>query len=178
MTVEVDIGGRVRVVAVEAAGAAGPDGGVFRVTVADPDAQAPPAMHLIDARTTDLGLSLVWKDGSHSIDVAMTERATGEYLVQLPRVSLDATVDARRVERASGPVVGAGEQRVMAPMPGRVLRVLVKPGDEVVARQGLVVVEAMKMENELTAPRAGRVKDVSVTEGLSVEAGRLLVTIE
>ena len=63
-------------------------------------------------------------------------------------------------------------------MPGRVVRVLVKPGDEVAARQGLVVVEAMKMENELAAPRAGRVKEVAVTEGQSVEAGRLLVVVE
>jgi biotin carboxyl carrier protein len=63
-------------------------------------------------------------------------------------------------------------------MPGRVLRVLVRPGDEVAARQGLVVVEAMKMENELGAPRAGRVREVVVDEGVSVEAGRLLVVIE
>ena len=63
-------------------------------------------------------------------------------------------------------------------MPGRVVRVLVKPGDNVAARQGLVVVEAMKMENELTAPRAGRVKEVAVAEGQSVEAGRLLVIVE
>ena len=63
-------------------------------------------------------------------------------------------------------------------MPGRVVRVLVAPGDEVVPRQGLVVVEAMKMENELRAPRAARVKDVKVTEGLSVEAGRVLVVLE
>jgi len=55
--------------------------------------------------------------------------------------------------------------------------VLVKPGDVVEHRQGLVVVEAMKMENELTAPKAGTVTEVAVTEGTSVEAGRLLVVI-
>jgi biotin carboxyl carrier protein len=63
-------------------------------------------------------------------------------------------------------------------MPGRVVRVLVAAGDEVIARQGLVVVEAMKMENELTASRAGRVAEVAVVEGQSVEAGRLLVRLE
>ena len=63
-------------------------------------------------------------------------------------------------------------------MPGRVVRVLVEPGDEVAARQGVVVVEAMKMENELRSPRAGRVKEVSVTAGTSVEAGRILAVIE
>lgn len=71
-----------------------------------------------------------------------------------------------------------GEQPVVAPMPGRVVRVLVAPGDEVAARQGVVVVEAMKMENELRAPKKGRVKDVSVSPGTSVEAGRVLVVIE
>jgi biotin carboxyl carrier protein len=63
-------------------------------------------------------------------------------------------------------------------MPGRVVRVLVGPGDEVEARQPVLVIEAMKMENELRAPRAGRVKDVAVEQGASVEAGRVLVVIE
>ena len=63
-------------------------------------------------------------------------------------------------------------------MPGRVVRVLVAPGDTVDARQPVVVVEAMKMENELRSPKAGRVKEVAVTPGTSVEAGRVLVVIE
>jgi biotin carboxyl carrier protein len=63
-------------------------------------------------------------------------------------------------------------------MPGRVVRVLVEPGDEVAVRQGVVVVEAMKMENELRSPKAGRVKDVSVKAGDSVEAGRVLLVVE
>jgi biotin carboxyl carrier protein len=71
-----------------------------------------------------------------------------------------------------------GEQAVTAPMPGRVVRVLVGAGDDVAVRQGLVVVEAMKMENELRSPKAGRVKEVSVTAGTSVEAGRILLVIE
>ena len=63
-------------------------------------------------------------------------------------------------------------------MPGKVVRVLVKPGDEVKARQGLVVVEAMKMENELRAARDGRVRDVGVAEGQSVDAGAVLLVVE
>jgi biotin carboxyl carrier protein len=63
-------------------------------------------------------------------------------------------------------------------MPGRVVRILVGPGDEVTARQPVVVVEAMKMENELRSPKAGRVKDVSVAVGASVEAGRVLIVVE
>jgi pyruvate carboxylase subunit B len=56
--------------------------------------------------------------------------------------------------------------------------VLVAVGDEVLARQGLVVVEAMKMENELGSTRGGRVVEIGVAEGQSVEAGRLLVRLE
>jgi len=56
--------------------------------------------------------------------------------------------------------------------------VLVAAGDVVEARQPIVVVEAMKMENELRSPKAGRVKDVGVTAGASVEAGRVLVVVE
>ena len=63
-------------------------------------------------------------------------------------------------------------------MPGKIVRLLVKAGDEVKARQGLVVVEAMKMENELRAARDGRVLDVSVVEGQSVDAGALLLVVE
>jgi biotin carboxyl carrier protein len=73
---------------------------------------------------------------------------------------------------------GSGPQRLTAPMPGKILRVLVKPGDAVKARQGLVVVEAMKMENELRAAREGQVREVLVAEGQSVEAGTALVVVD
>ncbi len=73
---------------------------------------------------------------------------------------------------------GVGPQRVSAPMPGKIVKVLVGPGDAVAARQGLVVIEAMKMENELKASRDGRVREVHVAEGTLVEAGRLLLVIE
>jgi glutaconyl-CoA/methylmalonyl-CoA decarboxylase subunit gamma len=63
-------------------------------------------------------------------------------------------------------------------MPGRVLRVLVQPGAPVVRRQPLLVIEAMKMENELRAPQAGTVLEVRVAEGTPVEAGMVLVVIE
>jgi len=73
---------------------------------------------------------------------------------------------------------GAGDGRVVAPMPGRVVKVLVTPGTAVEAKQGVVVVEAMKMENELRAPRAGVVREVRVAEGASVEAQTVLVVID
>jgi len=71
-----------------------------------------------------------------------------------------------------------GPDRVTAPMPGKVVKLLVSAGDQVTARQGVVVVEAMKMENELRAGRAGIVREVLVAEGASVEAGTPLLVIE
>ncbi|MBZ5578441.1 MAG: hypothetical protein LAP40_17905 [Acidobacteriia bacterium] len=62
-------------------------------------------------------------------------------------------------------------------MPGKVVRVLVVPGDAVEAGQGLMVVEAMKMQNEMKASRAGRVLTVSAKEGATVTAGEVLATI-
>jgi biotin carboxyl carrier protein len=169
VTFEIEIGGRPRTVAIDDPGAA--DGRV-RATI---DGVA----RDVSVRRTDLGLSLVFDDG-RSLDVATTEMAAGEWFVQLPHVDVLAVVDRRRRERArpGEATASAGRQRITAPMPGRVVRVLVKPGDVVEARQALVVVEAMKMENELASPKAGTVRDVPVTEGQSVEAGRLLVVVE
>ncbi len=172
MTFEIEVGGRVRTVSVEPVGAASAGGGRFRVRVDD-------AVHEIDSRATNLGLSLLDAGSGRGVDVAITERGGGEVWLQLPHVMVRALVDARRYRRGGiGPVAVDGELRVVAPMPGRVVRVLVKPGDPVEIRQGLVVVEAMKMENEITSTKAGRVKEVAVAPGQSVESGRLLVIVE
>ena len=74
-------------------------------------------------------------------------------------------------------LLGAGQGVVETGMPGRVVRVLVSEGDEVETGDGLVILEAMKMENEVRAPRSGRVVRVAVVEGQNVEAGALLVEI-
>jgi glutaconyl-CoA/methylmalonyl-CoA decarboxylase subunit gamma len=73
---------------------------------------------------------------------------------------------------------GGGEGLVTSPMPGRVLKVLVAEGDEIHAGRPLVVVEAMKMENELSSLRDGKVKKVYVKPGATVEGGAKLVEIE
>lgn len=171
MHFEIDINDKTHKVTIEKSGAAGPAGGAFKVSIDGVAAE-------VDARRTELGLSLVFADG-RSVDVALTDKPGGEWFVQLPQSDVNAAVDARRFQRADAAGgAKAGAQRINAPMPGRVVRVLVKVGDEVAHRQGIVVVEAMKMENELGAPKAGRVKEIAVAEGQSVEAGRLLVVIE
>jgi len=166
MRLDVERDGRTHTVQVERS----PDGR-FHVAV---DGE----MRSVDVQQTDVGLSLVFEDG-RSLEAAATPQAAGEWLIQLPHVDVAVVVDGQRHgRRGVGGPSGAGAQRVTAPMPGRVLRVLVAVGDEVGHRQGLVVVEAMKMENELGAPKAGRVTEILVVEGISVEAGRLLMMIE
>ena len=83
----------------------------------------------------------------------------------------------RRGGADPGADAGAGPQRLVAPMPGRIVRVLVKTGEAVAARQPLVVIEAMKMENELRAASDGRVAEIHVVDGQSVDAGALLAVI-
>jgi biotin carboxyl carrier protein len=72
----------------------------------------------------------------------------------------------------------AGRAQVSAPMPGKVVRVLVERGQEVEAGQGLVVVEAMKMQNELKSPKAGAVVELRAEPGATVNAGEVLAVIE
>jgi biotin carboxyl carrier protein len=86
--------------------------------------------------------------------------------------------DPTRGGRESLRAGARGPENIVSVMPGKVVRVLVGKGDTVEAGQGLVVVEAMKMENEIAAPRAGKVAAVEVETGRPVEAGATLVVIE
>jgi biotin carboxyl carrier protein len=72
----------------------------------------------------------------------------------------------------------AGPKKLLAPMPGRVVRLLVAEKAEVEAGQGLVVVEAMKMQNEIKSPKKGTVKKLAVTAGANVNAGDVLAIVE
>jgi biotin carboxyl carrier protein len=86
--------------------------------------------------------------------------------------------DPRRYSRQSAGGAHGGVQRVTTPMPGKVVRVLVSVGDVVEAGQGIMVVEAMKMQNEMKAARHGRIASISVHAGATVTAGELLASIE
>lgn len=85
--------------------------------------------------------------------------------------------DPRAWQRRSGGPGSDGPQDINAPMPGKVIKLLVAQGDEVKEDQGLLVMEAMKMQNELRAPRAGRVEKIYVREGEGVETGAKLVRL-
>jgi biotin carboxyl carrier protein len=86
--------------------------------------------------------------------------------------------DPRDTSRGARASLGSGRQNVAAPMPGKVVRVLVNVGDSVDVGQGLVVVEAMKMQNEMKAARPGRVTEVRARAGETVGAGDTLVVLE
>jgi biotin carboxyl carrier protein len=115
--------------------------------------------------------------GGESHEVAVERRPEG-YVVLLAgdAVPVDLAEPARGA-RARAPR-DRGPARLIAPMPGRVVRLLRSAGAEVAEGDGLAVIEAMKMENELRSPRAGRVLEVAVREGQAVEAGALLIVID
>jgi biotin carboxyl carrier protein len=130
----------------------------------------------IDAQTLSLLL-----DGVQVEDVMVSpDPATGQFLVRVGAALIPVALNGRRrsLRRDESMAAGSGPQRVVAPMPGKIVRVLVRAGDTVLARQPVVVVEAMKMENELRAARAGTVAEIQAKEGASVDAGALLVVIQ
>jgi biotin carboxyl carrier protein len=110
---------------------------------------------------------------------ARIERTEDQWAVTIgrQRFVLDV-VDPRRRGRQRRGLAGEGRQRLASPMPGKVVRVLVAQGDQVDAGQGILVIEAMKMQNEMKAPRAGRVVTLSAEEGATVAAGQILAVIE
>ncbi len=79
--------------------------------------------------------------------------------------------------RRHGSVEAEGRQQIVAPMPGKVVRLLVKAGEHVEAGQGLLVVEAMKMQNEIRSPKSGTVERVLAKEGQPVNAGEVLCVV-
>ncbi len=115
---------------------------------------------------------------SREITIA-TDPLNGQFIFGIGPVRLPVNLDARRTwaRRNDGVATASGPQRLVAPMPGKVLRVLGAPGDTVVQRQPILVIEAMKMENELRASCDGTLTEVLVNEGQSVEAGTLLAMI-
>jgi biotin carboxyl carrier protein len=95
---------------------------------------------------------------------------TVEHIVQI--------ADPRAWKRSrSGGLEAEGRQEIMAPMPGKVVRVLVKQGAAVESGQGLFVVEAMKMQNEIRSPKKGKIEKLLVTEGQTVNAGEALAVV-
>jgi biotin carboxyl carrier protein len=170
--IEVVAGGRVHTVHLE------PGDGPTRVRVRIDDG----ATVLIDATVVGTpNAATTWSLRDVDTGIVSTAAVTigssgdGEAVVAGHAVPVALANRRRRARAMLG--AGNGDQRVVAPMPGKVVKLLVGVGDAVEPRQGLVVVEAMKMENELSVSRAGTVAKIEVGEGTSVEAGRLLIVV-
>ena len=141
------------------------------------------AVHLADVEGTPVHLVTI-DDQVHRVvarrgsDDGSTER--GRYTLRLDGWRIDATAldeRTRAIRDLTARHAASGPQPVTAPMPGLIVRVYVQPGDEVAAGQGVIAMEAMKMENELRSTTAGTVKAVLVQPGQAVEKGAVLVEL-
>jgi biotin carboxyl carrier protein len=177
---DVSVNGKPWKVAIEEAGQAGR----YTVTVKGKRREMDAAW--IDADT----LSLIDTQSGIAREVALTPRgsevdvAVGGAVYRVVAVNkgqtpltAQAASTQQQQKRGSDPF-STQDGRVTAPMPGRVVRVLVAVGDKVTARQPVVVMEAMKMENELRAGKDGSVTQVLVQEGMAVDTGAVLVIVQ
>ncbi len=111
---------------------------------------------------------------------AVEKSSTGATEIVVNGIRIPVTVrDKKHLRGQAGAGADAsGRANLSSPMPGKVVRVMLSAGDEVAAHQGVLVVEAMKMQNEVQSPKAGRVAEIKVVEGQTVNAGETLAVIE
>ncbi|HWV38173.1 MAG TPA: biotin/lipoyl-containing protein [Vulgatibacter sp.] len=147
--------------------------GLYEVKVGD-------EVHVVDALELAHGaVSLIVDHASYSVEFEEGPNDSVNVMVRDQVFKVEVLDERRmRMRQAGGRFTVEGPQTVTAPMPGKVVKYLVAVGDEVAEGQGLVVVEAMKMENELTSPKGGIVKELFSTAGASVESGAKLVMVE
>ena len=142
----------------------------------------------VDGKKYDVDIVMVEK-GVYSIlyegrsfNVELIEAGNSrKYIVNTFARSFNAEIidaEAKYIRSRSKGLEGVGDTTILSPMPGKVVRVLVKPGDQVKAGQNLVVVEAMKMQSEFKAAADRVVVEVPVKEGDTVDANQLLVVLE
>jgi biotin carboxyl carrier protein len=145
--------------------------GRFRVTIGE-------RVWEVDARFPQPGICSLLIDGVSYL--ASVRDGEGAFVVEVRGERYEICVEeaARHIIRTRGAGGGQAGQVVRAPMPGRITHVSVRPGDAVAAGDPLLVIEAMKMENELKARTAGTVTDVRVAAGQAVNPGEVLLIIE
>jgi biotin carboxyl carrier protein len=147
------------------------EGGLYRVVVGDTTSD-------VDARQVAEGIwSILIAGASHIVDVS---EEGGVSLVEVDgeRYSIRVEEETRYIIRTRGGKAGASGQVLKAPMPGKVVLVEVEVGQVVAPGDGLLVLEAMKMENEFRAAAAGTVVEIRVEAGQAVNLGDVLVVIE
>ncbi len=134
----------------------------------------------IEADVTEIepGVYSILRSG-HSFEIKIEEDGgqTRAHVVGSPYPFTVRVQDPRR-RKAAGALAAEGRQNVASPMPGKVVRILVAEGQAVKAGQGLIVVEAMKMQNEIKSPKDGAVVKISARAGSTVNAGETLIIVE
>lgn len=151
------------------------DGEQYRFTYAS-DRAAPESLEAT-LLEVEPGIYSILVNG-RSYEAKVVQGPEGLYVDIAGHRSVVEVRDPRALVRTGRGGLGEGRQTVSAPMPGKVVRVLVAEGDEVEVGAGLVVVEAMKMQNELKAPKAGRVVQLAARVGATVGMGDLLAAVE
>ncbi len=137
----------------------------------------------VGAESIDREFSIMPLDaGAYSVFIenrsyTVIAASSGEISVNGRRISVEI-LDPRRLCARKGAGAGEGRQNIVAMMPGKVVRLMVAPGDMVVAGQGVIVVEAMKMQNEIVSPRDGRIAELKTNPDATVSPGEVLMVIE
>jgi biotin carboxyl carrier protein len=122
--------------------------------------------------------SILLRGQSHEIRVTPSPNGTLTLQTGLEEFTAEVVDPRAWSGRRHSALEAEGRQQVVAPMPGKVVRLLVKAGDTVEAGQGLLVVEAMKMQNEIRSPKSGVVERLLAQEGQAVNAGEILAWVE
>jgi biotin carboxyl carrier protein len=122
--------------------------------------------------------SILLRGQSHEIRVAPSPNGTLTLQTGLEEFTAEVVDPRAWSGRRHSALEAEGRQQVVAPMPGKVVRLLVKTGDTVEAGQGLLVIEAMKMQNEIRSPKSGVVERLLAQEGQAVNAGEILAWVE
>ncbi|MGB7282825.1 MAG: biotin/lipoyl-containing protein [Candidatus Acidiferrum sp.] len=137
--------------------------------------------HAVDADVAEIApntLSLLIEGQSYEVRIRQLPGGSLELQTGLQEFTAEVADPRSWRGRGHGTLDVTGRQQVVAPMPGKVVRLLVKAGDRVEAGQGLLVVEAMKMQNEIRSPKGGVVERLLAKEGQPVNAGEVLAWVE
>jgi biotin carboxyl carrier protein len=133
--------------------------------------------YVLDAYGVEPGV--YWFNCNHqSIEATVTPGGNG-FTVSVEARRFDVEIlDSRKALKKVAQHGLDGVMDIRAPMPGKVVKILVSEGHEVAANEGILVMEAMKMQNEIKSPKQGIVRKLTVNEGMAVNSGDLLVTVE
>jgi biotin carboxyl carrier protein len=140
----------------------------------------------VDGHSLDVDAALTARDvlsvlvGGDAFEIKQERSLAGELhlVIGSARYAIDVQDPRSLRTRRAAAGAEAGPQKIVAPMPGKIVRVIVTAGDEVKAGHGVMVMEAMKMQNEMKSPKDGKVQKILVAEGATVNPGDVLAVIE